>query len=59
MVITSLRNKSKHFYGKIAAVQLLGFPNTVQFTRNDEGLRIDVAGRLTTEYPVCFRITLE
>ena len=59
VLIVSLKNKSKHFLGLITAVDLLGFPNSLRFARTDEGLAIDVAGRLTTEYPVCFRITLE
>ena len=53
------RGKTPPFLGHVESVELLGFENEVSFSRDDEGLRVWVEGNISTEYPVCFRITVD
>ena len=40
----------------IQSIKILGFPNKVSFKRDSNALRIQVAGSITTSYPVGFAI---
>ncbi|MBN2048526.1 MAG: alpha-L-fucosidase, partial [Anaerolineaceae bacterium] len=56
VAVRSLKQYSPIFNGHIAAVELLGYDNAVEFKRTKAGLMIAVAGSLDTSYPVCFKI---
>ena len=58
VTITSLCQDGKHFLGNIEAVQLLGYGHEVSWSCDETGLHLAVAETITTDYPVCVRITL-
>jgi len=59
ITVKSLKNNGKHFLGHIDAIDLLGFENRLSFTRDDDGLHVNVEGKIDTEYPVCLKITID
>jgi alpha-L-fucosidase len=59
VTIKSLKDKSKHFLGHIEKISILGYDNDVSFSRDEDGLHVEVAGTIETEYPVCFKIAID
>jgi alpha-L-fucosidase len=47
------------FSGHIEKIEILGFDNSLTFTRDTTGLHIKVKGNIKTDYPVCFKITTD
>ena len=59
VTVTSLRDPGEHFKGHIESVKLLGFDNGLKYSRDANGLHIQVSGDLKSEYPVCFKILID
>ena len=59
VTIAALGNPGEHFLGHIERISILGFDNSVMFSRDREGLHIEVAGELVTKYPVCLKILID
>jgi alpha-L-fucosidase len=60
--ITSLKSASDKynglFNGAVEAVEILGYTNTIEFQRNEQGLIVKAEGDIDTPYPVCLKITI-
>ena len=61
IIIPSLKFSAQGDTGDfgIKSVRVLGYDNKVSFSRNAEGLAINVDGPINTEYPVGFALELE
>ncbi|MBT3342855.1 MAG: alpha-L-fucosidase [Gemmatimonadetes bacterium] len=59
VTIESLRAGGRHFLGHIETIDLLGFEHHVSWSRDVAGLHLEVAGTLSTQYPVCARIRID
>ena len=59
VTIESLKKSSDFFHGHVENISLLGFDNEVSYSRDDEGLQIEVTGTVDTEYPVCLKIKID
>jgi alpha-L-fucosidase len=59
VTIKTLKEYGRYFLGHIESVELLGFDNDVEFTRDGEGLHVTVKGKVETDYPVCLKINID
>ena len=59
VTITSLKDSVRLFLGHVERVELLGFYNVVSASREADGLRLTVAGKIDSDYPVVFKLKVE
>jgi alpha-L-fucosidase len=55
--ITPLGTASTYAPSKIENVELIGFPGTLQWTRSESGLRIQMPERRSSEHAIAFKIS--
>ena len=56
-VIAPLATGSKHAPGKIERVELLGFPGTLKWTRDESGLHVQMPEQKPSEPAVALKIS--
>ena len=55
--IKSLKKLKSHDH-IIESVELLGSNEKIDFTRDEESLKININGELTNDLPICFKIAV-
>ena len=59
VTIASLKANGTHFLGHVQSVEVLGFDAEASFTRDEEGLHVQVHGTVETDCPVCLKVMID